>query len=189
MSTLYARLINQYKYNYQTVFSARFDEQDEHGGLLDQIELQIKLNNNHNLTESDFDKFIVSFQLEDRIQLQESEDSGCRFVKDNSMRIYIFKTTEMDGSTFLKILLRSSAILSIENDDKFCFLWSILASLHPFEDSHPDIVSIFRQYFNELNIQGFDFTNRFNCSDVNKFEKLNNLSINIFELIFLSRSN
>ena len=28
VSVIYARLINQYKYKYQTVFSARFDEQD-----------------------------------------------------------------------------------------------------------------------------------------------------------------
>ena len=28
MATIYARLINQYKFKYQTVFSARFDKQD-----------------------------------------------------------------------------------------------------------------------------------------------------------------
>ena len=34
-----------------------------------------------------------------------------------------------------------------------------------------------------MNFDGFDFTNGFKCSDVHKFEKLKNLSINIFELI------
>ena len=29
MATTYARLRSQYKFNYQTVFSARFDEQDQ----------------------------------------------------------------------------------------------------------------------------------------------------------------
>ena len=37
---------------------------------------------------------------------------------------------------------------------------------------------------NELNINGFDFTNGFKCSDVHKFNEINNLSINIFELNF-----
>ena len=44
--------------------------------------------------------------------------------------------------------------------------------------------SNYKYYFDELNIEGFDFSNGFKCSDVKKFEKLNNLSINIFELRF-----
>ena len=39
LAVIYARLINQYKFKYQTVFSARFDKQDEDGQLLDEIEL------------------------------------------------------------------------------------------------------------------------------------------------------
>ena len=35
-----------------------------------------------------------------------------------------------------------------------------------------------------MNIQGFDFTNGFKCSDIHKFEELNNLSTNMFELNF-----
>ena len=42
------------------------------------------------------------------------------------------------------------------------------------------------EFFSELNIDSFDFSNGFRCSDVYKFEKLNNLSINIFELSFHS---
>ena len=36
----------------------------------------------------------------------------------------------------------------------------------------------------EVNIERFDFTNKFKCSDVYKFEKLKKFSINITELIF-----
>ena len=86
--------------------------------------------------------------------------------------------------------MRSNAILNIENNDKYCFLWSILASLHPCNnDNHPNRVSNYRQYFNELNIQCLDFTNGFKCNDVHKFNKLNNLSINIFELNFYEDKN
>ena len=103
------------------------------------------------------------------------------------MTTYFHNNTEMNGSSYVKIPLRSSATLKIEKDDKYCFIWSILAHLHRVADSkngHPTRVSNYRQYFNELNIQGFDFTNGFKCSDVHEFEKLNNLSINIFELSF-----
>ena len=45
-------------------------------------------------------------------------------------------------------------------------------------------VTIYRQSFNELNFEGFDFCNGFKSGDVHEFEKLKNLSINIFELKF-----
>ena len=41
VSVIYARLINQYKFKHQTVFSARFDKQDENNQLLDETELFI----------------------------------------------------------------------------------------------------------------------------------------------------
>ena len=40
-----------------------------------------------------------------------------------------------------------------------------------------------------MNIDGFDFSNGFKCSDVHIFEKLNNLSININELGFYQDKN
>ena len=39
LSVIYAKLINQCKFKYQTVFSARFDEQDENNQVLDETEL------------------------------------------------------------------------------------------------------------------------------------------------------
>ena len=85
---------------------------------------------------------------------------------------------------YVKIPLKSSAILNTENDDKYCFLWSISAKLRPCKDNHLNRVSTYRQYFDEFNIQGFDFTNRFKCSDVHRFEKFNELSIIMLELSF-----
>ena len=184
LSIIYARLINQYKFRYQTVFSARFDKQDEDDQVLDETELFINLNINHNLTQSDLDKIDVVSPLDYQIQQQQMKDSGWRFDKINSMTVYFYKTTEMNGSNYVKIPLRSNAILNVENNDKYCFLWSMLAYLHPCNNNHPNRVSNYKQYFNELNIQDFDFTNGFRCSDVHKFTELNNLSVNIFELIF-----
>ena len=48
---------------------------------------------------------------------------------------------EMNGRSYVKIPLRSNAVLNIENNDKYCFLWSILASLHPCINNHPNRVS------------------------------------------------
>ena len=75
-------------------------------------------------------------------------DSGWRFDKINSMIIYFYKTGELNGSNYVQIPLRSNAILNIENNGKYCFIWSILASLHPCNNNHPNRVSNYKQYFN-----------------------------------------
>ena len=118
LSVIYARLINQYKFRYQTVFSSRFDKQDEDNQVLDETELFIILKINHNLTQSDLDKTDNKSLLEHQIQQQEMKDSGWRFDKINSMTIFFYKTSEMDGRSYVKISLRSNAILNIENIDK-----------------------------------------------------------------------
>ena len=189
LSNIYARKISQYKFKYQTVFSARFDKQDEDNQVLDETDLFINLNINHNLTQTDIDNIDVESPLEQQKQQQEKKDSGWRLDKINSMTIYFYETGEMNGSNYIKILLRSTTILSIENIDKYCLIWSILASLHPCNNNHPNRVSNYKQYFDELSIQLFDFSYGFKCNDFHKFNEINNLSVNIFELVFYQHQN
>ena len=184
LSAIYARLINQYKFKYHTLFSASFYKINEEDQRNNEIELYINLKLNNKLTESDIDNIDDRSQLEHQIQIQETKESGWIFDKINSMKISVYKTTELNGSSYVKIPLRTSAILNVQNNDKHCFIWSILASLHPCENNYPNRVNNYVQYFNELNFQGFDFTNGFKCSDVHSFNELNNLSVNIYELNF-----
>ena len=50
MATIYARLINQYELEFQTVFSSRFEKQDEDNQIRDEIGLYTNLKIKHNLT-------------------------------------------------------------------------------------------------------------------------------------------
>ena len=68
------------------------------------------------------------------------------------MTIYFNQTTGMDGSTFVEFPLRPSAVLKNQNDDKCCFLRSILASLRPCNISYPERVSNYSHYFKEKNV-------------------------------------
>ena len=142
------------------------------------------MNFNYNLTETDLDSIDVKSPLEHQIQQQEKKNSGWRFEKINSMTIYFIKTVGLNGSNCVKTPLRSNAILNFENNDRHCFLWSLLVYSHPCNNTNPKRVSNYRQFFIELNIQDFDFTNGINSSDVHKFNEINNLSVNIFELNF-----
>ena len=184
LSIIYARLINQYKFKYHTLFSATFYKIIEEDQRYNEIEIYMNSKINHNLTESDIDNNDVRSQLEEQIQMQELKESGWIFDKINSMKISFYKTTEMNGTSYVKIPLRTNAILNIQNNNEYCFIWSFLASLHPCENTHPSRVNNYIQYFNELNFQNFDFTNGFKCSDVHSFNELNFLSVNIYELNF-----
>ena len=184
LSVIYARLVNQYKFEYHTLFSASFYKIIEEDQRDNEIELYINLKINDNLTESDIDNIDIKSQLEHQIQIQETKESGWIFDKIISMKISFHKTEELNGTSYVKIPLRSNAILNIQNNDKYCFIWSNLASLHPCENTHPSRVNNYIQYFNELNFQSFDFTNGFKSSDVHGFIDLNNLSVNIYELNF-----
>ena len=50
------------------------------------------------------------------------------------MKISFYKTGKLNGSPDVKIPLRSSATLNFQNNDKYCFIWSFLASIHPCEN-------------------------------------------------------
>ena len=184
LSVIYARLLNQNKFKYHTLFSASFYKIIEEDQRNNEIDLYINLKINTNLTESDIDNIDFGSQLEHQIQIQETKESGWIFDKIISMKISFYKTTELNGTSYVKIPLRISAILNVQNKDKYCFVWSIIASLYPCENDHPNRVNNYVQYFNELNFQNFDFTKGFRCSDVHRFNELNNLSVNIYELNF-----
>ena len=88
LSVIYAIILSQYKFKYQTVFSARLHKQDEDNRVLDETELFINSNINHNLIQTDIDDIDVKSLLEHQIQQQEMKDSAWRFDKINSITIY-----------------------------------------------------------------------------------------------------
>ena len=168
------------------MFWTRFDKQNKDKQQLDEIEFCINLYIDHSLTASDLHNINISFALEGQIQKQELKDSRWRFGKTKSMTKYLYKIDGLNGSSYDIIPLRSNSILSIENNDKYCFISSIISYFQPCENTPPTTVKNYRQYFNELNNEGFDFNNGYKCIDVHIFEKLNNLSINNW-IEFLSR--
>ena len=169
---------------------AKFDKQDEDNQLLDEIEVYTNIHINQNLTESDIGGIDVLSPLEHPNQKQNLWSS--RFDKINSMTKFFYETIEMNRPSYVRTPLKSLVIINIQNDDKYCFIWSILAHLHPIADSkngHATRVSIYRKYLFDLSIEGFDFNNGIKFRDVHKFEKLNNLSINLFEKSFCQDQN
>ena len=124
------------------------------------------MNFNKNLTENDIDKMDIKSQLEHQIKIQETKERGWIIDRTSSVKLKFYKTVEVNGSIYVKIPFRSNAILNFENIDEYCFSRSILAFLYPRDNTHPTKVNNYLQNLYELNIDGFDFTNEFKCSDM-----------------------
>ena len=97
------------------------------------------MHNIHNSTETDINNIDDKPQLEHQIQIPETKESGWIFNKINSMKRRFYKTDELNGSSYVKIPLRSAALIKKTND-KTCFIWSVLASLHPCDNDLPNRV-------------------------------------------------
>ena len=70
--------------------------------------------------------------------------------------------------------------LNIQNNDKKCFLWSILATLHPLQHrNHPDRVMKYKQYDRELNMSRIQYP--VDIKDISKFEHQSNISVNVYK--------
>ena len=71
------KLENKYKFKNQTVFTARFDKQDDEDQMPDDFELKINFSSNENLTQSGIDNIHIRYQSKKkRLQSQEMKDSG-----------------------------------------------------------------------------------------------------------------
>ena len=94
----------------------------------------------------------------------------------------MFKYHDIRASSFCKLqksFCNSKSIVNIQNNDNYCFLWSILA--HKYKvDNHRERVSHYENHFHELNQGDIQFPIK--IKDIPPFERLNNLNINVFEL-------
>ena len=89
----------------------------------------------------------------------------------------------LQGSSYMKLpkeLEDKKAILNIQNEDEKCFMWSVLAALHPVNrKDQPHRVQHYKDYEQELDVSGIEFPMK--VKDIAKFEKQNpTVSINLF---------
>ena len=105
MSHIYAKFINQYKFEYQLSFMVLFYKFEEDGDIRKEAEMSINLNMTNNLTQSKIDNVNNQWDLESRIQNLKMKESGWVFQRVNSMKISYFNTGNMNGSSYVKLPL------------------------------------------------------------------------------------
>lgn len=113
----------------------------------------------------------------------QDRDSGWTFLSSSHLEININKYQPLSGSSFIKLpaaIKSKQACVNIRNNDKYCFLWSVVAALHPAK-SHPERVTSYPDFRNVINFQDITFPLSF--SDIERFEANNSeIGINIYGL-------
>ena len=117
-------------------------------------------------------------------KLDDEQLEGSGFVLNGIFNVIleIYKVNDIQASSWVELpekYKNNKSIINVKSDDQFCFLWCILAHLFPVED-HKNRTSSYSMHVNKLNLEGLEFPMK--VKDFPKFEKLNNLNVNVFEL-------
>ena len=101
------------------------------------------------------------------------EGSGWRIESMDEFILKICRYTPMQGSSYIKLpkkIENTKSVINIQNEDDKCFLYSILAALHPAKD-HVQRISNYEPYIDELKTDGIKFPMK--IQQIPKFENMN----------------
>ena len=131
---------------------------------------------------NDFEEQLANGFLQMYKAFENFQQNGSGWVLDRiqNLKLHVASYQPLKGSSYLplpKKIRDKVAVLNIENHDEKCFLWSILAHLHPRE-KHSGRVKYYQQFEHELKTTGIEFP--VPLHHVAKFEYLNNMSVNVF---------
>ena len=131
-------------------------------------------------------QYSIHNTLMQKLDDEQLEGSGFQF-QEIEVLLQIYKVRDIQASSWVELPKKykdSKSIINIENNDQYCFLWCILAHLHPAED-HKNRTSKYYMYKHTLYIKDLEFPMK--GKDIPTFERLNILNlkghgINVFEL-------
>ena len=99
----------------------------------------------------------------------------------NAVNLNIARYNPIRGSSYIPTpvgLASKKALVNVQNEDQNCFLYSILASLFPDKNGNVSKVRAYKKYLDKLNHKGIEMPMA--VKDIDKFEKMNNLVINVY---------
>ena len=135
-----------------------------------------------NKFENQYEEVNEANELSDQIDEFELGESGYMFDSIKKLTVKMFKNHDIRASSYCKLpksFCNSTSVVNIQNNDNYCFLWSILAHKYKI-DNHRERISHYKIHFQELNQGDIQFPMK--IKDIPTFERLNILNINVFEL-------
>ncbi|KAJ8911385.1 hypothetical protein NQ315_013520 [Exocentrus adspersus] len=119
-----------------------------------------------------------------KIEEFSEKDSGWALHKIVSLEVNINKLEMGNGiSSFIRLpekIAQKHACVNVKNyNDDLCFLWSIISALYPV-NLHVDRTASYPHPTTVFNLDGLEFPMQ--ISSISKFEKLNQISVNVYQL-------
>lgn len=119
-------------------------------------------------------------RMDEKLTKWTNEGSGWNLQAVMGSYLNIFTYRPLTGSSFIQLpkdLKAKHAIVNVKNRDQLCFMWSVLAALYPAARDACRVTK-YTAYQHELNFDGITFP--VSLRDVPRFEKLNDISINVY---------
>ena len=126
----------------------------------------------------------IKKELIDKIENFEGLGSGWIFNNIKYIDLKVKKYDPLRAGSYIELpkwIKNKKAVLNIKNEDNECIIWCILAYLYPVDRlNNPDRVKNYKEYKDEIKTGDIKFPMEMNDKNINKLEKLNNISLNIF---------
>ena len=129
---------------------------------------------------SDDEIFEMVDQMNNSIQIFSTRGRGFVVQKIDHLDININKFKSIRGSSYIAIpsaLVGNHFLLNIRNNDNKCFAYSVFAALFP-QKENKNRQNKYKPSLHKLNFDNIEFP--MTLTDVPKFEKQNNIGINVF---------
>ena len=160
-----------HRFKYKREFVVKFNHA-AHGNT-NYFTLTNKFKNQH-------EKVNESNESNHQIEFEQGE-SDYLFGSIKKLTVKMFRYHDIRAYSYCKLpksFCISTSIISIQNDDNYCFLWSFLAPKNKV-DNHRERVSHYKKHFHELNQGDIQFPMK--TKEITTFERLNTLNINVFD--------
>ena len=159
----------------------KFDKEGEEIELEASFQSTVEIALNEEDVKEQYDRGVDI--IERKIKEFVSQGSGWSVGEVVKLDLHVAPYEPLRAASYIPTdpwLTAKKAIINVKNDDEKCFVWSVLAGLHP-QKLHANRVSKYVPYMKELNVK--DLTFPLKVTDVKKFEKKNpSLSVNVFAL-------
>lgn len=110
-----------------------------------------------------------------------NQGSGWIYDRIENFQLFLFDYNAIRGGTYIPTpmsIQKKEAVVNVQNKDDRCFIWSILAALHPVK-KNPQRLTNYKEYADELVLGGLRFPVDLK-RDLTTFEDQNDISINIY---------
>jgi len=125
---------------------------------------------------------VVYLNIIHQIETFQENGSGWSLKNLISLQLNMIKYDPMKASSFIELpkdIKKKEACNNIQNEDQKCFIWSVLAHLHPvIHGDNQHYVSHYKPFEKELDMDGIDIP--VPITQISRFENQNNISVNVF---------